>query len=76
METASEGGPYGMALLVAYMMERAESEKLEDYLANKVFADVEQNTIFPQAEDVAGFENFVKKYKAYLAVERAATRIK
>lgn len=76
METAGEGGPYGMALLVAYMMKREMGERLEDYLAEKVFANVEQNTITPKAEDVVGFENFMKKYKAYLEVERAAILIK
>ena len=37
METAGEGGPWGMAILAEYMVKRAEGEKLEDYLKNKVF---------------------------------------
>ena len=39
METAGEGGPWGMALLAAYMLEKRPGETLEQYLANRVFAD-------------------------------------
>ena len=38
METAGEGGPYGMALLVSYMIQKEDGESLPDFLDNKVFA--------------------------------------
>ncbi len=72
METAGEGGPWGMALLCAYMAQRTEGESLEDYLANRVFADSACTTVAPVAEDVAGFNAFLARYKDGLAVERAA----
>lgn len=72
METAGEGGPWGMALLAAYRANRAENESLEDYLAKKVFADARSSTEYPVLEEVAGFNAYMKQYKAGLAVERAA----
>ena len=74
METAGEGGPWGMALLAAYMAERSGGEQLEDYLAEKVFAGVRRMTWKPEAEDMAGFNVFLDRYKAGLAVERAALK--
>ncbi|MCD8381799.1 MAG: ATPase [Clostridiales bacterium] len=72
METAGEGGPYGMALLAAYMSDRAEGESLEAFLTGRVFAGVAGTTLQPDAEDVAGFDRFLARYKAGLTVERAA----
>ncbi len=74
MDTAGEGGPWGMALLAAYMAERSGGEQLEDYLAEKVFAGVRRMTWKPEAEDMAGFNVFLDRYKAGLAVERAALK--
>ena len=72
METAGEGGPYGMALLAAYRANRAEGETLEDYLNRRVFAGVSGTTLTPEAEDVAGFNAYIKQYRALLSVERTA----
>ena len=72
METAGEGGPYGMALLVAYGANRAENESLEDYLNDRVFKAAAGSTILPDAADVAGFDAYIKQYKALLKVERMA----
>ena len=72
METAGEGGPWGMALLASYMIRREEQESLEDYLANKVFADSEGTSMHPDPQDVAGFEEFIERYKKGIAVEQAA----
>lgn len=72
METAGEGGPWGMALLAAYMVLRAEGETLEHYLDTQVFAAARSTTEQPRPEDVDGFTAFLKQYKAGLAVERAA----
>ena len=72
MESAGEGGPYGMALLAAYMLQKADGQTLEDYLANEVFADVKRTTLAPDAEDAAGFDRYLAQYRAALAAERAA----
>lgn len=72
METAGEGGAWGIALLAAYMRNRAEGESLADYLADKVFAGQEGSRMLPDAADVAGFEVFMECYRQGLPVERAA----
>ena len=72
MSTAGEGGAGGMALLAAYMINKNDGETLDDYLNNKVFAGQTGSTLEPAAEDVKGFDEFIERYKAGLAVERAA----
>ena len=71
MKTAGEGGAWGVAILAAYMLWN-EGESLTDYLENKIFVNAESETIEPNPEDVAGYEVFIERYKAGLAVERAA----
>ena len=73
METAGEGGPYGMALLGAYMLWKDEGESLADYLDRKVFADAKSSTLMADAADVEGFNRFLERYKNALPVEKAAT---
>ncbi len=75
METAGEGGPYGMALLAAYMLWKDEGETLEDYLDRKVFADAKSSTLMADKRDVAGFERFLDLYKRVLPLERKATEV-
>ena len=75
METAGEGGPYGMALLAAYMLWKDEGETLADYLDNKVFADAKSTTLMAEPSDVAGFSAFLSRYKKALPMERAATEV-
>ena len=72
METAGEGGPYGMALLAAYMLRKAQGETLEDYLRTRVFAGVKGVTLAPEQADVDGFNTYIRRYRALLEVERAA----
>ena len=72
MDTASEGGAWGMAVLAAFMQEKAADETLPDYLTNRIFAGQTGTTIAPKAEDVAGFDAFVEKYKSTLIAEKAA----
>lgn len=72
MDTASEGGAWGMAVLAAFMMEKAADESLPDYLSSRIFAGQTGSTIEPKAEDVAGFDAFVEKYKSTLPAEKAA----
>ncbi len=72
METAGEGGAWGIALLANYMVMKAEGETLEAYLDEKVFAGMKSSTIEPDPVDVAGFDKFMERYVACLPVERAA----
>ncbi len=72
METAGEGGAWGIALLAAYMLHGAADEPLEAYLAHKVFVQEKGTTIAPDPTDVAGFTAFMDRYKQGLAIERAA----
>ena len=75
METAGEGGPYGMALLAAYMLRKASGESLEDYLNAHVFANANGTTLAPQQADVDGFNAYITRYKAMLEVERKAVEV-
>ena len=72
METAGEGGAWGIALLASYMMNKEEHETLEDYLNAKVFAGNAGTKMNPDPADVAGFEMFIERYKKGLPIERSA----
>lgn len=72
MSTAGEGGAWGMALLASYMTNKDGAEKLDDFLEQKVFKDVEGQEISPDAADVKGFEAFIERYRKGLAIEQAA----
>ncbi len=75
METAGEGGPYGMALLAAYMLWKDEGETLPDYLDNKVFASAKSSTLMASDADVEGFNAFLARYKKALPLEKCATEV-
>ena len=75
METAGEGGPYGMALLCAYMLWKEEGESLADYLDNKVFAGTEASTLMAEPSDIAGFSVFLSRYRKALPLEKCATEV-
>ena len=72
MDTASEGGAWGMAVLAAYMLEKEDGEKLADYLADKIFAGQTGTTIAPRPEDVAGFDAYAERFVAALPAMKAA----
>lgn len=72
METAGEGGAWGIALLAAYKLHKAENEPLEAYLSSKVFAGEVGTTLAPEQADVDGFTAFMARYKAGLVIERTA----
>ena len=75
METAGEGGPYGMALLAAYLIQKEHDETLEDYLDRKVFANARTATIMADSAEIEGFSAFLARYKKALPVERTATEV-
>jgi sugar (pentulose or hexulose) kinase len=76
MESAGEGGAWGIALLAAFAAYKTEagndSETLQSYLDNIVFSDSVVSTIEPNPEDVSGFEAYFERFKAALNVERSA----
>ncbi|OLS36754.1 xylulokinase [Bacillus sp. MRMR6] len=72
METAGEGGAWGIALLASYMMNKADNEALEGYLSNKVFAEKTGITLSPDPKDVVGFEQYMERYTKGLAIQRVA----
>lgn len=75
METAGEGGAWGSALLASYMRNKEEDETLDDYLVHKVFEGKMSVRIEPDIKDVAGFDQFIKRYTEGLAIERAAVDV-
>ena len=75
MKTAGEGGPYGMALLGAYMLWHEKGESLPDYLDSKVFADAQSSTITATQEDIDGFNAFLAQYRKAFPLERLATEV-
>lgn len=75
MKTAGEGGPWGMALLASYMAKREDGETLEHYLAEKIFSQAPCDRQEPEKDMMIGFESFMIKYKAALAVERTAVDV-
>lgn len=72
METAGEGGPWGMAVLAAYMVSRKDGEALDTYLNNRVFAGQQGSVMQPDAADVKGFDEYIESYRAAIAAEQAA----
>lgn len=72
MDTASEGGAWGIALLALYLVERAQGETLEAFLEKRIFSGMSGMTITPEAEEIEGFEKFMEHYRTGLAVEKAA----
>jgi sugar (pentulose or hexulose) kinase len=72
METAGEGGAWGIALLASYMLNKSNNESLEAYLSDKVFAGENGTTVVPDQRDVEGFAAFMERYKKGLVIERAA----
>jgi sugar (pentulose or hexulose) kinase len=75
METAGEGGAWGIALLASYLLHKEANEPLETYLSNKVFAGENGTTITPGPRDVDGFTAFMERYKKGLVIERAAVEV-
>ena len=71
METAGEGGAWGMAVLAQYMV-LGNSVSLDDYLDERVFAGMKAITEAPEQKDVEGFNAYIERYKRMLPAERAA----
>ncbi len=76
METAGEGGAWGMALLASFMVNKAEGQNLPDFLDEKILAGEVGVEIAPTEEEVAGFNAYMENYKAAIPVEAAAVMYK
>jgi len=72
MESAGEGGAWGIAILAAYSLRKKDSGSLEQFLSDKVFNQKTGSTIKPEPKDVEGFKKYMERYKAGLKIERAA----
>ena len=76
METAGEGGAWGIALLASFLVNNGGHLSLPDYLDKIVFAGNTGTEIAPDPADVAGFEAYLANYKAAFPIERAAVECK
>jgi sugar (pentulose or hexulose) kinase len=72
MESAGEGGAWGIALLAAFLLQGSKDVSLEKFLAEKVFGDAKGEKVEPDQKDVQGFKKFMELYSAGLKIERAA----
>ena len=75
METAGEGGAWGVAVLAAFASNKEDGETLPDYLDNKIFATQKMTTLEPDEKIVDSFNKFMENYKKGLSVERAAVEM-
>lgn len=73
METAGEGGAWGIAILAKYSADNTD-ETLEDYLDNRVFLKYKSAVVQPDSNDVKGFADYMKLYKKAISVEEAAVK--
>ncbi|MBQ2434333.1 MAG: hypothetical protein II266_07845 [Clostridia bacterium] len=74
METAGEGGPWGMALLAAYRVNKKAGQTLEEYLNESVFACAKAVTVAPDADDVKGFDAYAARFLDAIPAEKAAAQ--
>ena len=71
MQTASEGGAWGIAVLARYHVDH-QGQKLSDYLDHHAFGDVEALVLEPKVEDVESFKQYIERFEAGLPLERQA----
>ena len=74
LETAGEGGPWGMAILALYVIEKKKSETLEHFLNERIFADMESETVEPEAADIDGFEKFTSRYSKNIKIMQTTVK--
>ena len=76
METAGEGGAWGIALLAAFVVNNRKGQSLPEWLNDCVFLGNAGTEIAPSREDVEGFNKYIETYKRGLAIEKAAVEAK
>ena len=72
METAGEGGAWGIALLADYLVYKNADETLEDYLQNRVFAGMKQMTVAPDPADEEGFNRYMDRFVSCIPAQKEA----
>ena len=72
METAGEGGAWGIALLADFMVHQQQKESLEDYLSDRVFAGMKQITVKPDQDDEKGFDRYMNRFGSCIPAQKAA----
>ncbi len=72
METAGEGGAWGIALLASYLVNNVNDVDLAAFLDKNVFAGDAGIEITPTPEEVEGFNKYIENYTACLPIEAAA----
>src|SRR5699024_686165 len=70
MSSAGEGGPWGMALLASYLINKEEDQKLEDFLTKEVFSKEKASSVQPTEKGMDNFKNFLERYVEMLLVEK------
>ena len=75
LDTASEGGAWGIAVLALYLVNRAREKTLAEYLDADIFQEMRGDTVVPTKKDIDGFAKFMERYKAGLSIEKAAIDI-
>ena len=72
MQTAGEGGAWGIALLASYLVQKNKGETLEEYLENRVFSHMAQRTVAPDSQDENGFDDYMKHFISCIPAQKAA----
>ena len=72
MQTAGEGGAWGIALLASYLVQKNKGETLEEYLENRVFGHMTQKTVAPDSQDESGFDDYMKHFISCIPAQKAA----
>jgi sugar (pentulose or hexulose) kinase len=75
MDTAGEGGPWGMAILASFILKKKESQSLEEYLSEEVFSAEKPYTVYPDEKGREQFEEYMNRYQSMLEVERKAVKV-
>ena len=74
METAGEGGAWGIAVLALYAAYKADGQTLDDYLNGQIFKDSKGTTIEPKQDEMDGFDAYMKRYVKAFEVEHSAIK--
>ncbi|URZ01096.1 xylulokinase [Clostridium felsineum] len=72
METAGEGGAWGIAILANYLKNNEDKTTLAEFLSKHVFAGYVAEEVQPDPKDVKGFEQFIERYKKGIPIQQAA----
>ena len=75
LKTAGEGGAWGIALLAGFARYKSYNERLSEYLDKNIFSYFEKTTVQPDENDVTGFNEYIKRYKTMLNIERTAVDV-